>query len=173
MTNAISGVGASLRYGDAETGSNFSPIDEVLSISGFELLAELIEVSSLDSAGYKENIAALLDGGSLSFEANWTKSAAQIEMRNRFASKVRRQYRMVLPDTDETTFEFVAFVESFTLNFEPGAAVTISISLKVTSGVEDVTNAPAYSAMTIFDGSSYDTAQIYDGSSYDEAQIYG
>lgn len=135
MTNAISGVGAEFQVGDAASPEVYTKVAEVLSISGPELSAEQIEVTSLDSTGgYKEYISGLLDGGTVSIEFNYYKGNTQqqtLKTRVSTANQAAANYRIILPDSPQTSVTFSAIVESFSMNVEPGSAVTASVGVKI------------------------------------------
>lgn len=135
MTSAISGVGAEFQLGNAASPEVFSKVAEVLSISGPELSAEQIEVTSLDSTGgYKEFIPGLLDGGTVSIEFNYIDGNTNQETLRTRVSTVNQtasNYRVALPDSPISYVTFAAIVESYSMNVETGSAVTVSCSLKI------------------------------------------
>jgi len=55
----------------------YTDVPEVLSISGFGEVAELVEVTNLDSGGSKEYISGLLDGKEFTVECNHIDGNAQ------------------------------------------------------------------------------------------------
>jgi predicted secreted protein len=135
MTSAITGVGAEFQLGDAASPEVFTKVAEVISISGPELSAEQVEVTSLDSTGgYKEFIPGLLDGGSVTIEFNYVDGNTQQEaLRTRVstASQTALNYRIQLPDSPLSYVTFAATVESYSMNVETGSAVTVSCGVKI------------------------------------------
>lgn len=135
MTSAIAGVGAEFQLGDGASPEVFTKVAEVISISGPELSAEQIEVTSLDSSGgYKEYIPGLLDGGTVSIEFNHVNGSTNQEtLRTRVstANQTANSYRVVLADSPQTVVTFQAIVESYSMNVEAGSAVTVSVGVKI------------------------------------------
>ena len=135
MTSAISGVGAEFQLEDTPGGGVYSKVAEVISISGPELSAEQIEVTSLDSTGgYKEFIPGLLDGGTVSISFNYVDGNTNQEaLRTRVstASQGALSYRVQLPDSPLSYVTFDAIVESFSMSIESGSAITVECSVKI------------------------------------------
>jgi len=135
MTNAISGVGAKLQLGDGASPQVYTAIGEVLNISGPELSAEQIEVTSLDSTGgYKEYIPGLLDGGTVSIEFNYADGDTQQEtLRTRVSTtnQAAAAYRIVIPDSPHSYVAFNGIVESYSMSIESGSAITVSVGIKI------------------------------------------
>lgn len=59
-----------LRFGDAASPEVFTVIPEIISMSGFGEVNELVEVTNLDSNGRKEYIAGNADGVEFDAECN-------------------------------------------------------------------------------------------------------
>lgn len=135
MSQATSGVGAQFQVGDGNSPEVFTKVAEVTSISGPELTAEPIDVTSLDSTGgYKEFIPGFLDSGSVQLEVNFiATNQPQTDLRTRVSTvgQAAQNYRIILPDTGATQIDFAAIVESFSITAESGSQITASISLKI------------------------------------------
>lgn len=139
-TNAFTGVGTTLQSSDMEVTPAFTTIPEVRNIGGPELSVESVEATSLDSTGgYKEYISGLKDGGSVSFELNYTGHAQQQLLRTDLAAGTLRDYRITWPNSPATVVDFAATVESFSMTTEPNAPVSVSVTLKI-SGAPTWTN---------------------------------
>lgn len=136
MTNAITGVGVELRLGNTASPTVYTKIGEVRSISGPEISASLVDATSLDSTGgFKEYIAGIKEGGSVSFEFNYDKDdTPQNTLRDRIvqATQTARSYQIAIPYSPEQTITFDALVESYSLSFAPEDPVGGTISLKMT-----------------------------------------
>lgn len=131
MSNAVGGIGSTLSI-------NGTQINEVISMSGPEISQETIDVTNLDSAaGYKEQIAGFTDLGTVNIEFNWTASAVQHSIRT--AYEARTNVTLVQSLNGGQQFLITAIVESFSINTEPGSALTASAVFKVLT-IGDVAN---------------------------------
>lgn len=127
---AISGIGAKF-YRWSTTSSEWEAIAEVVSIGGPNKSRETIDVTSLDSEdGYKEFIGSLRDGGSINLTMNYRRDTYEI-MNNDYESDVRQNYKIVLPDTDETTLEFEGLVTEVPLNVSMDDKISVETVIKV------------------------------------------
>lgn len=137
MSDATSGIGAEFRVGDGATPTEaFTKVAEVQNISGPELTAEQIEVTSLDSVGgYKEYIPGLLDSGSVTLEMNFLAGDAQqtaLRTKVMTVGQAATNFRIVLPDPATTTITFAGIVESYSPSVETGSQITASVTIKIT-----------------------------------------
>ena len=132
MTNAVSGVGTTISIGDGASPEVFTAIGEVTNLGGPEISAEEIETTSLDSVGgFKEFIGGLRDGGSVTLDMNYLGSnAQQNDMRDNIGG-VTKNYQISWPYSPAVTCTFAAQVSNMTFNTEPNAAISASVSLKV------------------------------------------
>ena len=138
-SNAISGVGTQFRRWDASSSEGgWVKLAEIKSISGPGKSRETIDVTSLDSVdGYREFIASIRDGGTVSFVMNFTREAYEL-MNNDFEDDVRQIYQIALPDDDKTALEFEGLVTELPLNIVVDDAITCDITIKI-SGKPDLT----------------------------------
>jgi len=130
---AISSFGTLLKIGDGGSPTEtFATIAEVADISGPGLSMDTEDVTNHSSAGgWKEYIGTLLDGGEISFDINYTPTAAthnaSTGLINDMENKTKRNFKLVFPDTGATTWSFAAFVTGF----EPGEPVSGKLSASV------------------------------------------
>lgn len=135
MSNAISGLGSTLEREDDASSGVYDAIAEVNSIGGPGMTRDFIDVTSLDSSGgYREFISGFRDGGTLTFEMNFT-IANYGQMKVDFDSDDSINYQLVLGDATATTLNFTAFVTDLPLNIVPDDKVTCSVTLKITGEV--------------------------------------
>jgi predicted secreted protein len=136
MTSAVAGLGTTFQEGDGASPEVFATIAEITSIGGPELSTEEIDVTNLDSSGgFKETIAGAKDPGSVSLEMNWIKGTQQISVRDKLATGAAGVYKITWSDSPNTVAEFTAIVTAFSMNTEPSAALTASITLKISGQV--------------------------------------
>ena len=132
MTNAVSGVGTTLGLGDGASPEVFTSISEITNLGGPEVSAEEVEVTSLDSVGgFKEFISGLRDGGTVTFDMNYLGGNTQQNAMRDNIGGTTDNYQLSWPFSPAVTCTFGAQVSSMTFNTEPNAAITASVSLKV------------------------------------------
>lgn len=143
MTGAISGYGTLLKLGDGGSPEAFATIAEVGDLKGPKRKAETIEVTSHSSpGGAKEFIPTLLDNGEVTFDVNLiptdsTHSAAT-GLESILAARSLRNFRMVLPNVQHTTYAFAAYVTGFEIAAPVGGKLTASLTLKISGAVAQV-----------------------------------
>jgi predicted secreted protein len=142
-SNAKSGVGTLFRRW---SGSDWANIAEIKSITGPNKSRNVISVTSLDSTGgYEEIIAALRKAGTVQLKMNFTRATYDL-MNDDFESDTLQNYEIVLPDLENSTFEFEGLVTelglAITVEDVISSDVTISINGQVT------TNSGASSGLT-------------------------
>jgi len=141
MSDAVRAYGTLLQRGDGELAEVFTTIAELTDISGPTLDADELDVTSHSSVdGYREFIQGLKDAGEVTIEGNFipanaTQSATD-GLLSDYDSGVVRNFQLVFPDTDTTTWGFSAIITAF----EPSAPVeevlTFTATLKVTGKPE-------------------------------------
>jgi predicted secreted protein len=118
--------------------SAYEPIANINSISGPSSSRETVDVTTLDSeGGYREFIGSLRDAGDISLSMNFDKDTYAL-MKTDYESDTIQKYQIVLPDTDNTTFEFEGLVTELPVEIPLDDKVTADISIKI-SGETDVT----------------------------------
>lgn len=137
-TAAINAFGTLLKTGDGATGVEaFTTIAEVQNISGPSLSLEMLEVTNHSStAGWKERIGGLLDGGEVTFDVNFVPTNAtqnySAGLIHDMVNRTVRHCKVVFPDTGATTWAFSALVSKFVpkapVNGELKASVTLMIT---------------------------------------------
>ena len=133
-SKAIAGVGTVFSRFDPDTGQ-WQDLAEINSISGPTMTREFIDVTSLDSTdGYKEFITGFRDAGTASLAMNFTRETYDL-MKADFEDNQQQNYEIVLPDDDQTSFEFAGLVTEIPLEISPGDKVTVNVTIKLTGPV--------------------------------------
>jgi len=133
-SNAVSGVGTLFRRWDTTT-SAWVNIAEINDITGPGKTRATIDVTSLDSTGgYREFIAGFRDAGTVVLKMNFTRATYDI-MNNDFESDVIQNYEIVLPDAENTTFEFEGLVTELPLTIPAGDKITADATIKISGQV--------------------------------------
>lgn len=132
-SKAIAGVGTVInRKSDA---GQWEALAEVNSISGPSMTRDFIDVTSLDSTGgYREFITGFRDAGTVSLTMNFTRATYDLMLAD-FESATPRQYEIILPDTDVTSFEFCGLVTELPLEIPTDDKVTANCTIKLTGAV--------------------------------------
>ena len=134
MTSAIAGNGVLLKLGDGGTSEVFTTIAEVLDIDGPNQTREQIEVTSHSSAGWREYIAGLKDGGEVSFPINSVPSdQTQDDLLAMLESGEDANFKIVYPNGYRDTF--AAIVTDWGTKSPVDGAVTEEIKLKISGAV--------------------------------------
>lgn len=136
-TKAISGKGTLLKMGDGAGTEVFTTIAEVKSIGGPSFASDTIDVTSHDSPGaYREFIASLIDPGELSFDINFVPTDAthnvSTGLLRDFQNRIRRNYKIVFPDTSATTWNLQGIVTAVQINAPTDDVLSASITIKIT-----------------------------------------
>lgn len=138
MSNAISGVGTKFCRWDANgSPAQWVPIAEINNISGPTKSRETIDVTSLDSVGgYREFIAAIRNGGQVSFSMNFSRTGYEL-MNDDFETDDMQQYLIAIPDAERTGLEFDGLVMELPINITVADKITCDITIQI-SGKPDV-----------------------------------
>ena len=137
MSNAVFAHGTLLKAGDGAATEVFTTVAEVTDIGGPSLALDPVEVTNHDStAGWREFIGGLLDGGEVTLTINYIPANATHNATNGLiadmTARTKRNFQLVFPDSGTTTWSFTALVTAF----EPGepidAQLTADVTLKIT-----------------------------------------
>lgn len=132
---ATAGVGTKFYREDDGSSSTFTAIAEINSISGPTMSRGTIDTTSLDTTGgYRTFIGGFRDAGEITLEMNFTL-AGYLLLKSDFESALQKAYQIVLPDTNETTFDFNGFVTALPLNISPDDKITASCTIKISGTV--------------------------------------
>jgi predicted secreted protein len=133
---AVSARGTLLKIGDGAATEAFTSIAEVTNISGPSLSLDTIEVTSHDtSSGWREYIGGLLDAGEVSFDINFVPTNATHSFTSGLIKDLKnrtlRNFKLVFPDTSNTTWAFAALVTAFDCSEAIDDVIKGSITLKL------------------------------------------
>lgn len=133
----ITGVGTKFyRWNPASSGGGWEPISRITNIGGPNATRETHDTTALDTeGGYRTFIAGFRDGGTMVLSMNFTRTGYEL-LKGDFESDIPANFKMVLPDDVETTFEFEGLVTEIPLNVPPGI-VTVEVTIKI-SGPTDL-----------------------------------
>lgn len=143
-SNAFSGVGTKFQVW---TNAAWSNIAEINSITGPSMSRTTIDVTSLDSTGgYREFITGFRNAGTVSLSMNFTRATLDV-MKNAFESNTIGNYRIALPDVENTTIEFEGLVTEMPLTVPMDDKVTMTVTIQISGPVETDSGASAVLGM--------------------------
>lgn len=128
-SSAIAGVGTVFKRA-------LVTVAEINSISGPNMSASVIDVTSLDSTGgYKEFISGMRDGGEVSLTCNFTVTEYHLWLYD-FEQGLTKSYSFELNDVGKSTVTFTARCTGLTFGaITPDERVTCDVTLKVSGAV--------------------------------------
>ena len=138
----VKALGTSLSYLPTYDSANaVTVVGSLNSIGEISPTSDEIDVTTLDSAGYKEFLQGLKDSGELPLSGfHNTDSTGQATMRALFASGALGYFWVTFPD--QTVVAFSAYVKSHTLGAaETNGAVGFGCSLRISGLVQVISTA--------------------------------
>jgi predicted secreted protein len=126
------GFGTKLKRGDGETPEVFTEIADVTSLSPPALSRETLDVTSHGSPnGWMEFLGGLKDPGEVSADINYQPVFHDILVDD-FDDTEPRNYQIVFPDADATTWAFGAILTGFEPDAPYDDKLAASLTFKVT-----------------------------------------
>lgn len=136
-SNAFSGVGTTFGRADTDGTSDpaFTNIAEINSVDGPNKSRGTIDVTSLDSdEGYREFITSFRDAGEVTLGMNFTFAGYEL-MNDDFESDSSREFKITLPNTEGTEFEFDGYVTALGMAVPFDDKVTATVTIKITGPI--------------------------------------
>lgn len=132
----MDGFGTKLKRGDGETPEVFTEIADITNLSGPGLSRETLDVTSHGSPdGWMEFLGGLKDPGEVSADINYQPTLHDLLVAD-FDDKAPRNYQIVFPDEDATTWAFPAILTGFEpeapYDDKAAASLTFKVSGKPT-----------------------------------------
>ncbi|MEV7584388.1 phage tail tube protein [Streptomyces erythrochromogenes] len=127
----LDGFGTQFQRGDGAGPEVFTALADVTNVSGPGLSRETIDVTSHGSPdAWMEFIGALKDGGEVSLDVNYDPGNHDALIDD-FDDDAPRNYRIVFPDPDTTTWAFKAVMTGFEPEAPYDDKLAATISFKV------------------------------------------
>lgn len=135
MSNAVAGLGTSLKLGDGASVETFAEIAEVASIGMSGMTREEIEVTHLGSLnGFREYLLSFKDVGEINVMLNYTE-AAWDDFFSLWDDGTINNFQIVFPDSTRT-FEFAAYVRDMPFeDIVPDDKIAFNVTLRVSGGL--------------------------------------
>lgn len=142
---AINSRNSQIMHSGPGSPASYTAIEQVLSISGPDGSAALIDVTYLESTG-KEYLTDLPDGGSITMECNFTGGTKQMDLFTNFENSAAAEpFKLRVPTAINAStyhnFYFNAVVEKWSVSVAVGAQAKLSVGLKVSGSVTYVSGA--------------------------------
>jgi len=138
MTTPVVGKGTEFRRWNADATSSagaWEKIAQVKSIDGPSKSRETYDTTTLDTeGGYRTFGASLRDSGGISLSRNFTRESYEL-MNNDFEDDSPKNYAIVFPDVEATTFEFEGLVTEMSLGIEVDGLITSDVTIKISGPV--------------------------------------
>jgi predicted secreted protein len=135
VSSAFWAFGTALQLGDGATSETFTSIAELTDINPPQMSKDSIEVTNHSSASrYREFLAGMKDGGSVSGEGNWLPNNATHDentgLLESFTDDSNHNWKLVLPDS-LGTFSFTGHITVLNPTTPLTAQGKIAFSIKV------------------------------------------
>lgn len=138
-TNAIPAYGSLLKLGDGGGPEVFASVAEITEFSIPKLSLKTEDATHHGSNGWTEDIGTLLSGGEVPVKLNWLPTdATQNKTTGVLAvlmNRIKRNWKIVLPDSASTTFSFAALVTAFEGDLPVDGKLKANFTLKITGPV--------------------------------------
>lgn len=137
--SAINSRNAKVFHSGPGSPSSYAALENVLTISGPDGTANLIDVTCLTDSG-KTYLPDLPDEGTVQVECNFTNGTEQMSLRDNFeASADAEPFKIQIPTAvgASTYYEFYfnAIVQKWQLSMGVGQQVKLTIALKISGGI--------------------------------------
>lgn len=139
---AVPAYGVLLKRGDGAVSETFSIVPEVKDFGGPKQKMDTLDVTSHSPGGaaptsyFREYMATLGEGGEVSFKMNWVpKNAVHLGLATDFANRTKRNFKIVMTDTQNSTYAFSAFVTGWEPDYPVAGILGCTITLKVSGAV--------------------------------------
>lgn len=130
--SGINGFGTQFQRGDGAEPEVFTTIANSTNISGPGLSRETIDVTAHDSPdGWMEFLGGLKDPGEVSVDINYDPADHDTLVAD-FEDDDPRNYRIVFPDTGQTTWSFPGIMTGFEPEAPYDDKLAASLTFKVT-----------------------------------------
>ena len=132
---AVSGLGVEFRRWDHTSGV-WEKLAEVSKVDGPSMKRDTIDVTSLDSVnGYREFIASLRDAGEIKLDMIFRRDTYDL-IKADFESDVMGHYEIIIPDLENTTFDFSGLVIDCPVTMPMDDKIAFTVTIKISGDVD-------------------------------------
>jgi len=130
--NAVAGLGTQFRRW---SGSQWVLVSDIISITGPGMTRTTFDTTTLNTAGgYRTFKTGLRDAGQITLNMVFTRTSLDL-MKTDFESNDPVNYEIVLPDADNTTFEFAGLVTELPLTIAIDDKITMDVTIQISGQV--------------------------------------
>jgi predicted secreted protein len=134
---ALESQGMLLKIGNGLSSETFATITEIKTFSGPGGSATVIDVSDLSSLA-REKRMGLNDEGQLSFTINYIPTNTQHALlRTQRASRELTSFQLIFTDTGNTTWDFEAYVNGFSVSGAVDGVVEAQVTLEISGAITE------------------------------------
>jgi predicted secreted protein len=134
---ALESQGMLLKIGNGLSSETFATITEIKTFSGPGGSATVIDVSDLSSLA-REKRMGLNDEGQLSFTINYIPTNTQHALlRTQRASRELTSFQLVFTDNGNTTWDFEAYVNGFSVSGAVDGVVEAQVTLEISGAITE------------------------------------
>lgn len=139
MSTPLSAQGTLLQIGDGGEPEVFTTIARVQDITGPGLTADVADVTTHDTSGWREQLSLILAAGDVTFDVFFlpthaTHSPSSGVLQD-YLNRTLRNFMIVLTDAGAMEITFEAYVTSFSISAPVANPLEASVTLSVTGAV--------------------------------------
>lgn len=136
-SSALEAQGMLLKIGNGLSSETFTTIPEIKTFSGPGGSATVIDVSDFSSTARQKRMG-LNDEGQLSFTINYVPTNTQHALlRTQRASRELTSFQLVFTDTGNTTWDFEAYVNGFSVSGAVDGVVEANVTLEISGSITE------------------------------------
>lgn len=138
MSVKYAAFGTLLKRGNGQEPEEFVTIGGIANISGPGMTVDTLDATAHDSpGGFEEVIASFIRTSEVTLEVRFDPSDTEHQgLLDDLKSRVKRNFQVVFPDADETTWTFSAFVTAYELTAPHDGLLGLNVTLKPTGPIE-------------------------------------
>ena len=136
-TQGFVGIGTQLLRGDGASPEQFGLIAECKDITMGGKSVEFVDMTHQESDGeYREYKPTFKNSGDLNVKYNYIGSnASQDALEDDFENKTLRNFKIVAPNSESSTWAFAAYVMNVGVSFPLNGPVEANITLRITGPI--------------------------------------
>lgn len=140
MSTPLSAQGTLLQIGDGGSPTEtFTTIARVQDINGPGLTADVADVTSHDTSGWREQLSLILNAGDVTFDVFFlpghaTHSPSSGILQD-YLNRTLRNFKIILTDAGAMEIDFAAYVTSFSISAPVANPLEASVTLSITGAV--------------------------------------
>ena len=145
MSEKYAAFGAQLQRGDGSSSEEFETVAAVASLGSFGSSTDMEDATAHDSPDAREEVVAtILRSSDLSLSLRFDADEdTHQQMWDDHVGRQKHNYRLVLAQPDDPTFEFTGFVQSMEIGLEHDGLQEADVTIKPTGAIVTPWSSPA------------------------------